>query len=129
MVGRGSTLKSHEVSRAVRVRGPKKLLEKLSRLNPSELGAWAYHAETYLSKTAPELSLEHPPKPIDEEEQTINEKLAKGLETAKPVRFKKVWRGLGLSKADTAEDERYWQEREKEKRAALKREQKRDLDS
>jgi hypothetical protein len=129
MAGRGSTLKSHEVSRAVRVRGPKKLLEKLSRLNPSELGAWAYHAEVHLSKNAPELSLEHPPKPINEEEKTVNEKLAKVLEAAKPVRFKKVWCGLGLSKADTAEDERYWQEREKEKRTALKREQKREFDS
>lgn len=128
MAGRGSTLKSHEVSRAVRVRGPKKLLEKLSRLGPSELGAWAYHAEAHLSKTAPELSLEHPPKPIPEE-RAVNEKLAKVLETAKPVRFKKLWGGLELSKSEAAEDERYWREREKEKRAALKREQKREFDS
>jgi hypothetical protein len=128
MAGRGSTLKSHEVSRAVRVRGPKKLLEKLSRLNPSELGAWAYHAETHLRKNAPELSLEHPPKPIAEEED-VNEKLAKVLATATPVRFKKLWRGLGLSQAESAEDERYWQAREKEKRAALRREQKREFDS
>jgi hypothetical protein len=129
MAGRGSTLKSHEVSRAVRVRGPKKLLEKLSRLNPSELGAWAYHAEAHLSKTAPELSLEHPPKPITEEGNTVNETLARVLETAKPVRFKKVWRGLGLSKADTLGDEAYWKVQAKEKRAALKREQKREFDS
>jgi hypothetical protein len=128
MAGRGRTLKSHEVSRAVRVRGPKKLLEKLSRLDPSELGAWAYHAEAHLSKTAPELSLEHSPKPIAEEED-VNEKLAKVLETAKPVRFKKLWRGLELSQAESAEDERYWHERGKEKRAALRREQKREFDS
>ena len=129
MAGRGNTLKSHEVSRAMRVRGPKKLLEKLSRLDPSQLGAWAYHAEAYLSKTAPELSLEHPPKAILEEAEIINEKLAKVLETAQPVRFKQLWRGLGLSQAETAEDERYWQERDKEKRADLKREQKREFPS
>jgi hypothetical protein len=125
MAGRGSTLKSHEVSRAVRVRGPKKLLDKLSSLGPSEFGAWAYHADAHLRKTAPELSLEHPPKPIPPDTVPINEKLAKLLETAKPVPFKKIWGRLRFSAAEADEDERYWQEREKEKRAALKREQKR----
>lgn len=123
MPGRGPTLKPGETTRALRVRGPKAVLEKLERLRPEELGAWVYHAEDYFKENAPELSLEHPPQPIPGQAfaKALNPKLAALLQEAKPMQWTKAWNAIGLTDSERQADEAYWQERQAERKRERRR--------
>ena len=114
-MSRGSNLKPFENTRAVRIRAPKSVLQKLERLSAKEIGAWVYHADHYLTEHAPERSLEHPPAPIPDaalEEQPLNARLSEILGQAKPSN----WQALGDSITWTPEqfkkDQQFWDERD-----------------
>lgn len=112
---RGSNLKSHESTRAIRIRAPKAVLQKLERLSAKEIGAWVYHADHYLTQHAPERSLEHPPAPIPDdalEQRPPNARLNEVLGQARASN----WQALGDSSQWTPEqlekDQQFWDERD-----------------
>jgi hypothetical protein len=125
---RGSVLHANEGTKALRIRAPKRILQRLERLTPAQLGAWVYFANECAIKHEPEHSLEHVPPAIPEaalQEKPIHPKLAEILKAPKV----QPWERLGASMAWTEEerlaDEAFWQEREEERqreREALMRE-------
>ena len=112
---RGSNLKPHESTRAVRIRAPKSVLQKLERLSAKEIGAWVYHADHYLAQHAPERSLEHPPAPIPEAallEPPVDTRLSEVLSSAKPSNWQTLGHSLKWTPAQLKKDQQFWDERE-----------------
>jgi hypothetical protein len=119
---RGTALKNHEGTRAIRVRAPKRILQRLERMSPAEIGAWIYHADKSLERNDPALVLAQPPAPIPpeaEQEKPMNPRLAELLKSAKPITKRDLEfmkNQYQLTDEEREADERFWQEREEERR-------------
>lgn len=114
-MSRGSNLKPFESTRAVRIRAPKAVLQKLERLSAKEIGAWVYHADHYLTEHAPERSLEHPPAPIPDdvlEARPLNARLIEILGHAKPSNWQALGDSITWTQNQLEKDQQFWLERD-----------------
>lgn len=117
-MARGSNLKPFESTRAVRIRAPKAVLQKLERMSAKEIGAWVYHADHYLTEHAPERSLEHPPAPIPDdalEQQPLNPRLSEILGHAKPSNWQALGDSIQWTPEQLEKDQQFWDERDAER--------------